>query len=198
MQTQAISDDVLVEKVGRGDRQAAAVLVRTHSQRVMNIARRMMSNEAEAEDVTQDVFLKVWKSAANWVAGKAKFTTWLHRVTINTCLDRLRKPRMGNVDALPEFADESEMPSEKLEAMARAKLLQDAMAKLPERQRAALSLCYFEEVSNIEAAEAMEVSVDALESLLSRGRRKLKQLLIEDKEELLVSTPQGRASGFEK
>ncbi|ACT58974.1 RNA polymerase sigma factor [Hirschia baltica] len=197
MQFESISDDILVEKVGGGDRQAASVLVRRHSQRVLNIARRMMVNEAEAEDVTQDVFLKVWKSAAKWESGKAKFTTWLHRVTVNTCLDRLRKPKMGNVDTVPEVADESETPAQRLEAESRSELLKRAMEQLPDRQRAALSLCYFEEISNIEAAEVMEVSVDALESLLSRGRRKLKELLQMDREELLVSNAQGRATGFD-
>ncbi|MFC7290866.1 RNA polymerase sigma factor [Hirschia litorea] len=198
MQTDAVSDDELVEKVGRGDRQAASVLVRRHSQRVLNISRRMLGNEAEAEDVTQDVFLKVWKSAVRWVPGEAKFTTWLHRVTMNACLDKLRKPRMGNMDVVPETVDEAATPAEELETKSRSNMLKIAMQDLPERQRAALALCYFEDVSNIEAAGILEVSVDALESLLARGRRALKQALMANKDELLVANPQGRASGFEQ
>ncbi|WP_018996606.1 RNA polymerase sigma factor [Hirschia maritima] len=197
MQMQSLSDEVLVEKVGSGDRQAASILVRRHSQRVLNISRRMLSNEAEAEDVTQDVFLKVWNAAAKWEVGKAKFTTWLHRVTVNACLDRLRKPKMGNVDHIPEVVDEAATPVERLEAKSRSNILKRAMTQLPERQRAALSLCYFEEISNIEAAEIMEISVDALESLLSRGRRKLKEMLNVDKEDLLVPNSQAKATGFE-
>lgn len=198
MQTDTVSDDELIEKVGRGDRQAASVLVRRHSQRVLNISRRMMSNEAEAEDVTQDVFLKVWKNASKWQPGTAKFTTWLHKVTMNACLDKLRKPRMGNIDVVPEMMDEAATPVEELEAKSRSDMLKVAMQDLPERQRAALALCYFEDVSNIEAASVLDVSVDALESLLSRGRRALKQILMANRDDLLVANAQGRASGFEQ
>lgn len=191
-----ISDDALVDKVGRGDQQAAAVLVRRHSQRVLNISRRMLNSEVDAEDTVQDVFLKVWKSAHKWKAGKAKFTTWLHRVTVNACLDKLRKPSMGDIESVPEVNDETATPAEQMEANARTDTLLKSMGSLPDRQLAALTLCYFEEMSNIEAAEIMEVSVDAIESLLSRGRRKLRELLAHEREDLLIQTPRGQSSGF--
>ena len=197
MQMQSLSDEILIGRVGGGDRLAASIIVRRHSQRVLNIARRMLANEAEAEDITQDVFLKVWKTATNWETGKAKFTTWLHRVTVNACLDRLRKNKMGSFDKIPEVVDDAATPAEKLEFKSRSDILKNAMLQLPDRQRAALSLCYFEEISNIEAAEVMDISVDALESLLSRGRRKLKELLLAEKEDLLVPTSQAKATGFD-
>ena len=80
-----------VAKAGRGDRDAAARLIGRHAPKLLTVARRMLANQAEAEDVLQDVFLKLWTHAARWQPGKAKFETWLYRVMLNQCYDRLRR-----------------------------------------------------------------------------------------------------------
>ena len=196
MQTSSVSDEVLVEQVGRGDRRAAAELVRRHSPRMLGLAQRMLNDRAEAEDVTQDVFLRVWKMAPNWRPGQAKFSTWMYRVAVNLCLDRLRKPRMSGLDSAPEHSDESATPEQSIEAQERAAQVRRALAELPERQRAAVTLCYFQELSNIEAAQVLDISIEALESLLSRGRRGLKAALAAAREDLLEENARGRSSGF--
>ncbi len=191
-----LSDEDLLVQAGAGDRRAAAVLVRRHSNRVMAVAARMLNNQAEAEDVTQEVFLRTWRMADKWKTGQAKLTTWMHTVTVNLCIDRLRKPKFANSDDVPEMSDTSATPAQNVEREEQAKQVRNALSKLPDRQRAAVILCYFQECTNIEAAKILKVSVDALESLLARGRRGLKAHLTDAGIELLGEAPAGRSSGF--
>jgi len=161
---------------GRGDQDACRALVERHLPAVVALARRTLGNQAEAEDVGQDAFLRVWRAAPSWQP-RAKFTTWLHRVTVNLCLDRLRRKTMAAIDEMPEMAD----PKADSEAAATdrqvAGQVEEALRKLPERQRLAIVLCHYQGLSQAEAAAALEIGVEALESLLARGRRKLKELL---------------------
>jgi RNA polymerase sigma-70 factor, ECF subfamily len=167
-----------VRRIAAGDAAAAASLVRRRAPKILALARRMLNDAAEAEDVSQEVFLRVWKHAANWEPGAARFETWLHRVATNLCLDRLRRRREVHMgDDFPEIADGAPGAVQGLWAAQRVSRVRAALDSLPERQRAAIELCNFQELSNIEAAAALEVSVDALESLLSRGRRSLRQAL---------------------
>ncbi len=170
-------DAGLVEATGRGDRQAAARLVARHLPRMTALARRMLGNEAEADDVAQDVFLKVWTHARRWQPGAAKFETWLHRVAINACYDRLRKKKPQPLDDAGDPPDPSPDAESLLQRTETARAVEAAIAALPERQRAAITLCHYQGLGNIEAAQVMDVSVEALESLLSRGRRTLKDRL---------------------
>ena len=103
---------------------------------------------------------------------------------------------MSDADQAPDPVDQSATPAKSLEERQREGQVHAALSALPERQRAAIELCYYQDVSNIEAANILDVSVDALESLLSRGRRKLKTALLAQKEELLDQSAQGRSSGF--
>lgn len=171
-------DAALVKAAGAGDARAAQALIAKHAPRLHRLARRMLNDAMEAEDVTQDVFLRVWKQAPRWREGEAKFETWMHRVALNLCYDRLRKRRETlDPDAGADVPDPARGADEALAAAQQAALVRAALAQLPERQRAAIALCHFEEASNIEAAAALEISVDALESLLSRGRRALRAAL---------------------
>src|SRR5512134_3880382 len=86
-------DASLVQNVGAGDARAAEALVRRHLPRMVGLARRMLGDASEAEDVAQDVFLRVWREAPRWKPGAAKFETWMHRVALNLCYDRLRRNR---------------------------------------------------------------------------------------------------------
>ncbi len=179
-------DAGLVRSIAEGDRSAAEALVRKHLPRMMSVARRMLSDPHEAEDVAQEVFLRVWREAPKWRPGAAKFETWMHRVALNLCYDRLRRRReKTDPDAGREVADPAPSPSDAWLAQQRAGRVRTALDALPERQRAAIALCHFEEMSNIEAAAALEVSVEALESLLSRGRRALRTALADVAQDLM-------------
>ena len=174
---QDASDEELVALIGGGDRRAYHILVERHGRRVLGLARRMMRNLAEAEDVSQEAFLRVWQKAGEWQPRGARFTTWLYRVVVNLCLDRKRKPVMAPIEAAGDPADARPDAETTLAATQRDRLVAAALQALPERQRAALVLNYYEGLSNAEAAAALELSVSALESLLVRARRALRQEL---------------------
>lgn len=131
----------------------------------------------EAEDVAQEAFVRIWKQAPRWKEGEARFDTWIHRVALNLCYDRLRGRRDDPVADLPDEADPRALPDQQLEARVRDERVREALAALPARQREALVLNYYQELSNIEAAALMGITVDALESLLARARRNLRAQL---------------------
>jgi RNA polymerase sigma-70 factor, ECF subfamily len=170
-------DADLVARAGRGDRAAAQALMARHLPKMLALSRRMLAGQAEAEDCVQEAFLRVWTHAARWRPGKAKFETWLYRVTLNQCYDRLRKTPLAGLEAAMEVADSGPAPDAALQGAAIAAEVEGVLAELPERQRAAIVLCHYQERGNIEAAEILGVSVEALESLLSRGRRTLRTKL---------------------
>jgi len=174
---QDASDEDLVALIGGGDRRAYHILVERHGRRVLGLARRMMRNLAEAEDVSQDAFLRVWQKAGEWQPRGARFTTWLYRVVVNLCLDRKRRPTMAPIEAAGDPADTRPDAETSLAKSQRDRQVAAALQVLPERQRAALVLSYYEGLSNAEAAGVLELSVSALESLLVRARRALRQEL---------------------
>lgn len=167
-------DAELVARVGRGDRAAAQTLMVRHLPKMLALARRMLSDRTEAEDVVQESFLKLWTNAANWRPGQAKFETWLYRVTLNLCYDRLRKKPAVGLEEAADVVDAGPAPDAGVESAAVTAAVEAALADLPERQKAAILLCHYQERGNIEAAEILGISVEALESLLSRGRRALR------------------------
>ena len=172
------SDEALVERAGRGERRAASVLVARHTDKIYAVCFRMLRSRPAAEDAAQETFLRLWKNASKWRPKGAKFETWLYRVAMNICLDQLRKAkREAPEESAPELADDAPRQDDIVFAAERRLAVDDALAALPDRQRAAISLCHYQELSNIEAAEIMGVSVDALESLLARGRRALRDRL---------------------
>lgn len=165
--------------IQQGNRLACQELVVTHLPALSRFTTRLLGNVSEAEDAVQDTFLKVWTNAHQWQPGKARVTTWLHRIAHNTCVDRMRKARAaihtGISDALPSA--EAGL-SDQLSFNHQAQRVFDSLSLLPEQQRTAIVLCHYQGFSNKEAADILGISVDALESLLARGRRKLKQLLL--------------------
>lgn len=170
-------DAELVARVGERDPAAVRTLVARKLPRLLALATRLLGDRMEAEDVAQEAFVRVWKQAPGWRTGEAKFDTWLHRVALNLCYDRLRGHREEPVEVMPETPDPGPTPDARLESRARDARVRAALAALPARQREALVLNYYQELSNLEAAALMGISVDALESLLARARRGLRAQL---------------------
>jgi RNA polymerase sigma-70 factor (ECF subfamily) len=176
-------DHDLMQAVGRQDGGAFERLVGRHYGWALGFTERMLGARADAEDLVQIAFLRVWQGAARWEP-KARFSTWLYRVLYNLCMDRFRARRGDGQpidDAVAEsVADQAPSGEERVSGLQRAERVRSAMAALPERQRAALVLCYYEELAQAEAAQLLGVSEGALESLLSRGRATLRKKLTDD------------------
>lgn len=183
-QSNEIADDALLVLYANGDESAARILTLRLTPRVFGQAYRMLQNRAEAEDVTQDALMRLWKIAPEWRQGEAKVTTWLYRVTANLCTDRLRKVRSAPLDEVPEPEDDTPGADTQLQQGARVTALKAALDQLPDRQREAMVLRHLEELGNPEIAGMMEISVEAVESLLSRGKRALKAALAGQKDAL--------------
>jgi RNA polymerase sigma-70 factor, ECF subfamily len=175
----------LVRRVGAGDGPACAALVDRHLPRILGLAGRMLGSRADAEEVAQEVFLRVWQQAGRWRAGEARFSTWLHRVAVNLCQDRLRRRRETSLEAAGDPPSPDQPPEAALQRDAVVARVGAALRQLPERQRTAILLSHYQELGNIEAAAVLGISVEALESLLARGRRRLKELLAGDVGDLM-------------
>ncbi|MFT6559765.1 RNA polymerase sigma factor [Sneathiella sp.] len=169
-------DAELMNRVASGDQTACRVLAGAHLDSIYRMALRILGDTGHAEDIAQEAFLKLWKAAGGWEA-KAQVKTWLHRVTHNLCIDRLRKENRYSTSEVPDIADPTKGPWTAREDQQMKDQITHALQELPPRQRIAVTLVHLEECGNKEAAEIMEISVEALESLLSRGRRKLRALL---------------------
>jgi len=167
-------DAALVERVGRGDAAATRLLVAAKLPRVLALAARMLRDTAAAEDVAQEAFLRAWRMAGAWQPGRARFDTWLHTVVLNLCRDRLRRRREVTGETVPEPVDPAPDGEAALLKAERGRQVAAAIAALPERQREAILLVHFQDLSGAETAAALGVSVEALESLLARGRRGLR------------------------
>ena len=178
------ADAALVARVGSGDSTACRLLMETHLGRIHAFAWRMLGDAGEAEDVAQEAFLRLWRQAGKWRA-EARIGTWLHRVAHNLCVDRLRRRRGDIGEEPPDLADPALGPAGEHQRAQVARRIEAALARLPERQRAAIALVHYQELGNIEAADIMGVSVEAMESLLSRGRRGLREALAGMRDDLI-------------
>ncbi|MEX5553332.1 RNA polymerase sigma factor [Pseudomonas pergaminensis] len=172
-------DVELLARISNNEPAAVNEMVTRKLPRLLALASRILGDADEAKDVAQESFLRIWRHAASWRNGEARFDTWLHRVALNLCHDRLRrrKERPLSDDDTAALVDTTPSLDEQLEAADRSARMAAALAALPERQREAIVLQYYQELSNIDAAALMNISVEALESLLSRARRQLRSQL---------------------
>lgn len=172
------SDLELLALTAAGDQQAFAELVRSHQDRVFNLACRFSRNRQDGEDLAQEVFLKVWKHAGTF-KGQAAFSTWLYRLAVNTCLNYRQKNKIATepLPLLGDFAAETDPAGTEILARERKNLLDRALNALPARQKLAIILANFEGKSYEEIATIMEVSISAVETLLFRARQNLGNIL---------------------
>ena len=163
-------------RVARGDEQAFRLLSRRHVGAASALARRILGNDAVAEDLVQEAFLRVWLNAPRW-RPEAAFRTWLYRIVVNLCLNERRRPSTLPLNFAGDPPDPAATPDADLATRERDKLVADAIDALPARQRAAIVLTYQQGLSNAEAANSLDTSVSGLETLLVRAKRALRAAL---------------------
>jgi RNA polymerase sigma-70 factor (ECF subfamily) len=185
-------DERLIFSAARGDLDAFNQLVTRHERTVLNLCWRMLGTLHEAEDASQDTFIKAWTNAKSFKGGAVR--PWLLRIATNTCYDILRskgrKPT-GSLDAL-DFESKSSWSTQSdpvdpvrfAETGDLSRMLEAALAQIPDEQRLAVTLCDIQGLQLAEAAEVMDISLGTVKSRLVRGRAKLR--------DLLVASPAGR------
>lgn len=171
------AEAVLLQRYAAGDAVAARLLATALTPRLYGHALRVLGDAAEAEDVAQDAMLRLWRVAPEWRSGEAKVSTWMYRVVANLCTDRLRKRRSTGLDEIEEPADPSAGVEQQMQDAARADALQQALDRLPDRQRQAVVLRHIDGLANPEIAVILETGIEAVESLTARGKRALTQAL---------------------
>lgn len=175
------SDVELMQRIAEGDAQAFRQLSTTHLGAIVTYATRILSNQSDAEDVAQETFLRAWKHAHKYRSDAGRVSTWLHSIAHNLAVDRLRKRAVrgegAELDDERDAAPHSDRPSRLLERKVSALSIRNAIESLPDRQRQAVVLCHEQGLSNPEIARIMQCGVEAVESLLSRGRRTLRKML---------------------
>ncbi len=180
-------------RVAQGDENACRLLVQRHLNPLVGLAIRMTGNKSEAEDIAQEAFVRLWKQSHDWQT-KAKISTWLYRVAHNLAIDAIRRKdrQKLSVSDQVEISENTTSAQNNQDHMLHqqdiTRQVETAISRLPERQRTAITLVHHRDMSNKEAANIMDISVDALESLLARGRKSLKKALLESRADLLGAT----------
>ena len=171
------SDEALMAAVRAAHQQAFRLLMSRHMPRAIRVAQRIVRNPAEADDIGQEAFLRVWTSAASYDPKVGRFTTWLYRIVLNLAFDRMRRPSFASIDETETGDVRSAEPAadEQLIASEERGAVERAMARLSERQRGAIALFHMEGLSGEEAAKVMNLGAKAFESLLGRARTALRE-----------------------
>lgn len=177
-------DSDIIPLIANGDQRAFRKLVDRHTNTLLTHANYMLGDTFAAEDVTQTVFLKTWQHMPKWVPGQAKLLTWMRRVCTNICIDRLRKKKALLMDTPPDMMDTGPRQTDIISNQETFKLVHAALQRLPETQRAAISLSYYQHVSQKDGALILNVTESAYESLLVRARKNLKTFLNADRDSL--------------
>lgn len=182
-----VDDEELLERIKADDGDAYRVLVQRYLDYAYALALRITRNSASAEDVAQDAMITLWTHRHTWENGRAKFSTWLYRVVVNRCADLRRRAVNHCLDDVPEPMDDQPDAAATIHQREVSALVEEALGTLPDQQRIALTLSYFEHLSNADVAEIMGTTVTAVESLLKRGRIGLRERLQRSKADLTTS-----------
>jgi|SRR5581483_8827057 len=175
-------DGELMARIAEGDQAAFAILVANETPRLLRLTRSLLSaRPAEAEEIVQEALIRLWREAEAW-RPDGKVATWLHRVAYRLSIDALRRLRPSvAIESVAEIEDAGvPHPETRLMRIDDVAAVRDAMSRLPERQRTALVLSHFQELSQAEGAEVMGLGEAAYESLLARARRGLRALLLKE------------------
>ena len=171
-----LTDEEIMRETARGDANAFHQLLIRYEKRVFALAWRLCGDQTAAEDLTQETFLRIWRSAGSWQP-EAKLGTWIYRVLYNLFIDGRRRFK-GQTEELNEnICSEEDSPEQALIKRRDAQDVAQALIDLPERQKEALVLCYYQDMKAKDAAEILSVSQSALEALLFRARQALKDRL---------------------
>jgi RNA polymerase sigma-70 factor, ECF subfamily len=172
------ADEALMVRVAQHDHRAFRILMARHMVRTIRTAEAILGSSTDSDDVAQEAFARVWKSASSFDPAVARFTTWLYRVVVNLALDRVRRPRGEPIENAEQIATDEPSALANIIAKEDASTVTECISQLPNRQLAALALFHFEGLSGREAAAAMEMTEKAFESLLVRARATLKQRVL--------------------
>jgi RNA polymerase sigma-70 factor (ECF subfamily) len=169
-------DDELVRRVGAGEAAALEELLRRHQRSVLATAYRFLGDAHAAEDVAQDVFFRVYRAAGSYAA-RGRFRPWLHRIVWNLCANARRPARPGGLERWEEVAGSAPGPGHRAEQAEQRQAVRAAIEQLPPGQRMALILHRFEGLPQAEIAQAMGLSIAAVEARLHRARETLRRTL---------------------
>lgn len=185
---QGTDEQALVKKASQGDASAFEQLMRAQESRMYAVSLRMCGNREDALDCTQEAMLRIFRAIGNF-KGQSSFATWAYRITMNTCLDELRRRKLrtsSSLDALLDSgwspADENDTPEKHSIASEQRRTLEKAIADLPEDMRAAIVLRDIQGFSYDEIAKILEANVGTIKSRISRGREKLREMLVKQPE----------------
>ena len=178
----ADSDEYLMRRVQQRDESAYSVLVQRHTQSIHAFIFRLCGNRGDAEDIAQETFLRLWQRSSQWTPDTVRFTTWIHQIARNLCIDQFRREQSqkrtsGHADIV--FADST---IESLEEDAERVALREAIQELPERQRTAIVLCQVQGWAQQDAAKVLDTTVDGVQALIGRARRTLRTMLVKNYE----------------
>lgn len=173
-------DSALLRATGEGDRRAFALLAQRHTGRMVRLAWRYAGGLALAEDIVQEALVRIWTRAAQWDAARGSPRSWMDRIVVNLCIDQGRRAMpTTDIDALEERIDAAPDPHDHFSGVQLEHAIRDAIDGLPDRQRAALALCFGQDTDCAQGAAILGISISAMESLLQRGRRSIRRRLVE-------------------
>ena len=170
-------DAALLSAIAQGDELAFATLVSRHSSRVLAVAKRFTMNDDDAHDLCQRVFWKLWQRADRWQEGRGRFSTWLHRITVNECVDWSRKEKLRTWVPFGEAVDHPDGRADAPSSIAMRDEIRKVRAMiptLPAKQRAAIILSVQQELTNAQIADVLNTTEGAVEQLLVRARKRLR------------------------
>lgn len=187
-----INDEHIINQIMEGDTKAFAILVERYKDLVFTLTIRMLKNREEAEEVSQDTFIKVYKSLSKF-KGDSKFSTWIYRVAYNTCLDRIKKnKRQWNDVTIDEFTEHKiktiDDALENLEKFEQQRTIQECIQQLPSDDSFILTLFYFEDLSLEEISKIVNIDANTIKVRLFRSRKKLASILRQKLEPETISS----------